>query len=84
MSSDPLFAVVVLTALFISAWVAAAQRGFLRVWIAWTVVCLILFPSILKVRGELDPRSFAVAVILAPLAALIAWVWYYSPSRRRD
>jgi hypothetical protein len=64
-------------------WIASVQRGFLRVWAAWTVFCLILFPAILKTRGQLDTHSFIIAVILAPLAALIAWVWIYSGLRRR-
>ena len=81
--ADAIFAVVALTGLFISGWVASAQRGFLHVWAGWTVFCLILFPSILKMRGELTLTTWVGAVVLAPLAALIAWVWIYSGLRRR-
>ncbi len=81
--ADVIFAIVALAGLFISGWVATAQRGFLRVWAGWTVFCLILFPAALKARGQLELDTFIGAVILAPVVALIAWAWIYSPMRRR-
>ena len=82
-NADAIFAVVALTGLFISGWVASAQHRFLHIWAGWTVFCLILFPSILKMRGELTPTTWIGAALLAPLAALIAWVWFYFGVERR-
>jgi hypothetical protein len=73
----------VIAALAVFGWVATVQRGFLRVWLAWTVFCLILFPAILATRGQLDPHRLVGAAILAPVAALLAWLWYYGRGRLR-
>ena len=83
MSDQALMAGAVVAALAAFAWIAAAQRGFLRVWLAWTIVCLILFPALLASRGQLTPRSFVAAAILAPVAALVAWAWIYGRGQLR-
>ncbi len=53
------------------AWLAVVQRTTLRVWIAWTSFCLVLFPALLWWRDQWSTLNVAIAAILAPVFGLL-------------
>ncbi len=74
MSTNFLIGAAVVFALGVVGYVAVGQRTFVRVWLCWTIFCLILFTALLGSHGMINAHNLMVAWAVAPLAALLGWL----------